>query len=86
MDEQHYPLPTTAYALSKVLGETMAEHVSAWSGMPIVGLRLSNVHEPADYLKIPGYWSDPLLRVFNLWATSTSGTPRRPAGGHWTRR
>jgi nucleoside-diphosphate-sugar epimerase len=67
VDEQHYPFPTTSYALSKVVSETMAEHVSAWSGIPIVGLRLSNVHEPADYPKIPGYWSDPLLRVFNLW-------------------
>jgi nucleoside-diphosphate-sugar epimerase len=67
VDEGHYPLPTTAYALSKVVGETMAEHVSAWSGIPIVGLRLSNVHDPADYPKIPAYWSDPLLRVFNLW-------------------
>jgi nucleoside-diphosphate-sugar epimerase len=67
VDEEHYPLPTTAYALSKVLGETTAEHVSAWSGIPIIGLRLSNVHGPADYPKIPGYWRDPLLRVFNLW-------------------
>jgi nucleoside-diphosphate-sugar epimerase len=67
VDEEHYPLPTTAYALSKVLGETMAEHVSAWSGIPIIGLRLSNVHGPADYPKIPGFWRDPLLRVFNLW-------------------
>jgi nucleoside-diphosphate-sugar epimerase len=67
VDEAHYPLPTSTYALSKVVGETMAEHVSAWSGIPIVGLRLSNVHALADYAKIPGYWTDPLLRVFNLW-------------------
>ena len=68
VDEAHYPWPTTAYALSKVLGETMAEQISAWSGIPIVGLRLSNVHVAEDYPKIPGYWSDPLVRAFNLWA------------------
>ena len=53
--------------LSKVVGETLAEHISAWSGIPIVGLRLSNVHDAADYPKNPGYWDDPLARVFNLW-------------------
>jgi nucleoside-diphosphate-sugar epimerase len=68
VDEAHYPWPTTAYALSKVLGETMAEQISAWSGIPIVGLRLSNVHVAGDYPKIPGYWRDPLARAFNLWA------------------
>ncbi|WP_371779777.1 NAD-dependent epimerase/dehydratase family protein [Streptosporangium subroseum] len=67
VDEEHYPHPTSAYALSKVVGETLAEHISAWSGIPIVGLRLSNVHDAADYPKIPGFWDDPLTRVFNLW-------------------
>jgi nucleoside-diphosphate-sugar epimerase len=46
----------------------MAEHISAWSGIPIVGLRLSNVHVLGDYPKIASYWSDPLARAFNLWA------------------
>jgi nucleoside-diphosphate-sugar epimerase len=45
----------------------MAEQISAWSGIPIVGLRLSNVHVAEDYLRIPGYWSDPSVRAFNLW-------------------
>ncbi len=67
VDEDHYPFPTSSYALSKVVGETLAEHVSSWSGMPIVGLRLSNVHTAADYPKIPSYWVDPAARVFNLW-------------------
>jgi len=67
VDEDHYPHPTSAYALSKVVGETLAEHIAAWSGIPIIGLRLSNVHDAADYPKIPSYWADPLTRVFNLW-------------------
>jgi nucleoside-diphosphate-sugar epimerase len=68
VDEDHHPYPTTTYALSKVVGETMAEHVSSWTGIPIIGLRLSNVHDATDYPKIRSYWEDPLTRVFNLWS------------------
>jgi nucleoside-diphosphate-sugar epimerase len=67
VDEDHFPVPTSTYALSKVVGETLAEHVSAWSGIPFVGLRLSNVHTPEEYDRVPGYWHDPLARKWNLW-------------------
>lgn len=67
IDEDHYPFPTTTYSLSKVVGETMAAHVSEWSGIPFVGLRLSNIHTVADYESVPGYWSDPMARKWNLW-------------------
>jgi nucleoside-diphosphate-sugar epimerase len=67
LDEQHYPLPTTTYALSKVLAETAAGHVSAWSGIPFVALRLSNVIDPEDYRLFPSYWPDAQLRKWNLW-------------------
>ncbi|MEU0555366.1 NAD(P)-dependent oxidoreductase [Dactylosporangium sp. NPDC006015] len=67
VDEEHYPFPTTTYALSKVVGETLAREISGWSGIPFVGLRLSNVHAPEDYAAVPGYWSDPHARKWNLW-------------------
>ncbi len=67
VDEDHYPYPRSAYALSKVVGETMAEHVSSWSGIPIIALRPSNVFDAGDYPKIPSYWDDPLIRAVNLW-------------------
>ncbi|MET7424679.1 NAD(P)-dependent oxidoreductase [Dactylosporangium sp. NPDC005555] len=67
VDEEHYPHPTTTYALSKVVGETLAREISAWSGIPFVGLRLSNVHTPDEYAVVPSYWSDPHLRKWNLW-------------------
>ncbi len=67
VDEDHYPFPTTTYALSKVVGETLAREISAWSGIPFVGLRLSNVHAAGDYAAVPGYWADPHLRKWNLW-------------------
>jgi nucleoside-diphosphate-sugar epimerase len=67
LDEEHYPLPRTTYALSKVLAETAAGHVSAWSGIPFVALRLSNVIDPEDYRLFPSYWPDAQLRKWNLW-------------------
>lgn len=67
VDEAHFPVPTTEYALSKVLGEVAAEHVAAWSGVPFVGLRISNIHRPEDYARVPGYWADPHSRKWNLW-------------------
>jgi nucleoside-diphosphate-sugar epimerase len=67
VDEDHFPLPTTTYALSKVVGETLAREISGWTGVPFVGLRLSNVHVPADYAAVPGYWADPHARKWNLW-------------------
>ncbi|WP_203949822.1 NAD-dependent epimerase/dehydratase family protein, partial [Planotetraspora thailandica] len=67
VDEAHYPFPTSTYALSKVVGETTAEQVAAWSGIPFVALRFSNIHDPEDYATVPGYWDDPHSRKWNLW-------------------
>jgi nucleoside-diphosphate-sugar epimerase len=67
VDEAHYPWPTTSYALSKVASETVAEQISAWSGLPFIALRLSNIHTPDDYAAVPSYWSDPRSRHWNLW-------------------
>ncbi|MEA2228625.1 MAG: hypothetical protein QOH46_1967 [Solirubrobacteraceae bacterium] len=68
VDEQHELRPESSYALSKVLGEEMARQLSRWSGIPIVGLRFSNVMERADYAQFPSYWDDPMLRKWNLWS------------------
>lgn len=66
VDEDHV-YPETSYALSKVLGEEMARQFSRWSGMTIIGLRLSNVMVRHDYERFPGFWDDPHLRKWNLW-------------------
>jgi nucleoside-diphosphate-sugar epimerase len=68
VDEDHYPFPTTTYALSKVVGETLAEQIAAWSGLPFVGLRFSNILDSREYERFPTYWDDPLLRKWNLWS------------------
>jgi nucleoside-diphosphate-sugar epimerase len=67
VDEDHYPYPTSSYALSKVTAETLAEHFSAWSGIPFIGLRFSNILGPGDYALFPeGCWQDPHQRKWNL--------------------
>src|ERR1700727_1684116 len=65
--EDHYPLPTSSYALSKVASETVAGHIADWSQIPFIGLRFSNILGPADYQNFPSYWGDAQLRKWNLW-------------------
>ena len=67
VDEDHYPHPESTYALSKVLSETMAAHISAWSGIPFVGLRFSNIFTDEDYRAVPSFQSDATSRMWNLW-------------------
>ncbi len=67
IDETIVPRPETSYALSKLVGETMADQFARRSGIPIVGLRISNIMEPDDYAAFPSYWGDPQLRRWNLW-------------------
>lgn len=67
VDEIHYPFPTTTYALSKVVGETMAGHVAEWSGIPFVALRFSNIFEPEEYARLPAVWENAAARRWNLW-------------------
>jgi nucleoside-diphosphate-sugar epimerase len=67
VDEDHFPVPNTTYALSKVVSETVAEQISRWSGIPFVGLRISNIMELHDYDRFPSYWPDAHLRKWNLW-------------------
>ena len=67
VDEDHYPFPTTTYALSKVVSETIAAHIAQWSGTPFIALRFSNIMAPEDYQDFPSYWADPTDRKWNLW-------------------
>src|ERR1017187_6115549 len=67
VDEDHYPVPTSTNALSKVASETIACHMAQWSGIPYIALRLSNIMEPDDYQEFPSFWPDPQARKWNLW-------------------
>ena len=67
IDEEHPPRPNFTYALSKLLSEEMARQFHRWTGIPFVGLRFSNIMEPHDYARFPGFWADPQERKWNLW-------------------
>ena len=67
VDEDHYPVPTSTYALSKVASETIAGHIAGWSGIPYIALRFSNIMAPEDYQMFPTVWDDPSKRKWNLW-------------------
>jgi nucleoside-diphosphate-sugar epimerase len=60
--------PETAYSLSKLVGEKMAEQYCRWDRrLKIVGLRFSNVMDPEDYERFPSFDKDPRSRHWNLW-------------------
>ena len=67
IDESIEPRPESSYALSKLVGETMAAQFARRNGMGFVGLRISNIMEPEDYALFPTYWEDARLRKWNLW-------------------
>jgi nucleoside-diphosphate-sugar epimerase len=67
IDESHPPRPESSYALSKLVGETMAEQFARRTGIPFVGFRISNIMEPRDYARFPSWQDDPTVRKWNLW-------------------
>lgn len=70
IDEEHPALPESHYALSKLVGEQMAEQFHRWSGVPFIGPRFSNIVTEPDYQLFPGFSDDPKLRAWNLWGSA----------------
>jgi nucleoside-diphosphate-sugar epimerase len=68
IDELPPARPESAYSLSKLMGETMAEQFCRWDPtLKIFGLRFSNVMEPEEYQAFPGFDADASQRKWNLW-------------------
>jgi len=67
VDEDHYPVATMTYALSKIASETIAGEIAQWSGIPFVALRLSNIFASSEYSELASIWPDPHARKWNLW-------------------
>src|SRR3954470_4694114 len=67
IDETITPRPESSYALSKLVGETLAAQLNRRFGVPFVGLRISNIMEPADYARFPSWQDDARVRKWNLW-------------------
>jgi nucleoside-diphosphate-sugar epimerase len=69
VDEEYPARPESAYSLAKHLEEQMAAQLCRWDPeLKMIGLRFSNVMEPADYARFPAFDADPALRSWNLWA------------------
>jgi nucleoside-diphosphate-sugar epimerase len=68
VDEDYPGRPESAYSLSKLMGEEMAKQFCRWDPeLKIIGLRFSNVMEPADYARFPAFDAGARLRNWNLW-------------------
>ena len=67
IDESHPPRPESSYADAKLVGEVLAEQLARRSGLPFVGLRISNIMEPPDYERFDSWQDEPSIRRWNLW-------------------
>jgi nucleoside-diphosphate-sugar epimerase len=67
IDEEHPSYPGSTYALSKLLGETMAMQFARRTGVPFIALRFSYIVEPQEYACFSELWDDLSARRGNLW-------------------
>ena len=72
LDENHIA-PQNSYALSKLVTENLAQHMSSLYKLTIIGLRYANIlyenlDHPDIYASLPNVWQNPSLRKFNLWS------------------
>jgi nucleoside-diphosphate-sugar epimerase len=69
IDEDHPKLPQDPYALSKAVGETVAEAFVRRAGMTVVSLRFPWIHTPETFKEqLVPLWDDPASGASNLWA------------------
>jgi nucleoside-diphosphate-sugar epimerase len=68
LDDQHLMQPETSYAVSKAIGEELAEHVVRQVGLTVIGLRFSVIMDDEDYVTLPDRWADPTRGRWNLWS------------------
>ena len=68
VDEEFHPRPSSSYSLAKTLEEELALQFCRWDPeLTAIGLRFSNVMEPADYAQFPAFDTDPAVRQWNVW-------------------
>jgi nucleoside-diphosphate-sugar epimerase len=66
--EEHDRKPYSAYSLSKLVGEVLAQQYVTWDpSTKIVSLRFSNVMLPEDYAQFESWQDDPSKRQWNAW-------------------
>lgn len=68
LDEGHPDRPEWSYALSKAMGERMADAFTRWDpGLTILSLRFSNVFDAEDHAARAASTADSATRKLNLW-------------------
>jgi nucleoside-diphosphate-sugar epimerase len=69
IDEAHPLLPQDAYALSKRIGEELAEGFSRRGRLSVVSLRFPWIHTPQTFIEqVRPLWADPAAGASNLWS------------------
>lgn len=69
IDEDHPRQPQDAYALSKFVGEEIAEAFVRRGGLTAVSLRFPWIHTPETFQRdILPLWDDPAAGASNLWS------------------
>jgi nucleoside-diphosphate-sugar epimerase len=69
IDEVHPLLPQDAYALSKRIGEELADGFSRRGRVSVVSLRFPWIHTPRTFAEqVRPLWADPAAGASNLWS------------------
>lgn len=69
IDEQVPRSPETAYALGKLIDEVVAEQFCRrHPELKLIGLRFSNIREPAEFGELAQVHRDPRLQTWNMWS------------------
>jgi nucleoside-diphosphate-sugar epimerase len=69
IDEAHPLLPQDAYALSKRIGEELADGFARRGRLSVVSLRFPWIHTPRTFAEqVWPLWADPVAGASNLWS------------------
>src|SRR5215212_6599009 len=69
IDEAHPLLPQDAYALSKRIGEELADGFARRGPLTVVSLRFPWIHTPRTFVEqLQPLWRDPAAGASNLWS------------------
>src|SRR5918995_4635574 len=69
IDEKHPLLPQDAYALSKRIGEELADGFARRGSLSVVSLRFPWIHTPRTFAEqVRPLWADPAAGASNLWS------------------
>jgi nucleoside-diphosphate-sugar epimerase len=69
IDEAHALLPQDAYALSKRIGEELADGFVRRGQLTVVSLRFPWIHTPRTFVEqLQPLWQDPAAGASNLWS------------------